>query len=412
MTSRLANPSAFETALEAAFNARAGDSAARAQAFDRFAKARFPHRRVEGWRWSDFNAALRGHEGVRATLHETAPPLGSDLAGLKPLELRIVNGRIDAPAGDMPDGLRCGVIDAVPTIPDLEPHPIASLNVAMTKKALGIEIADGADFARPIIIRHVNTGAGFSFAQTLLRLTAGAKATIIETYEGDGAGFYSHLEHLVLKDGAELRRAVIQETGDDAVIHSICAAKIEGAARFNQTALSTGARLSRHETHAHFYAAGAVANIDSASLLAGTRHADFTSEVVFVGEGCETRQRHKGVARDRGRNVFQGKFKVQRTAQKTDARMNAAALLLSETAETDHKPELEIYADDVQCAHGSTAGALDENAIFYMRQRGLDEAAARALLIEAFVAEAFDNVAHPGLHQAFAGRVANWLEAI
>jgi Fe-S cluster assembly protein SufD len=99
-----------------------------------------------------------------------------------------------------------------------------------------------------------------------------------------------------------------------------------------------------------------------------------------------------------------------KSAQKTDARMNADALLLSETAETDHKPELEIYADDVQCAHGSTAGALDPNAIFYMRQRGLTDEAARALLIEAFVGGVFETIEHPGIAQAFHTRVAKWLE--
>ncbi|MCA8887510.1 MAG: Fe-S cluster assembly protein SufD [Parvularculaceae bacterium] len=416
MTERLANPTPFEAALETKFKSQSGksqigDDAMRAHAFARFAAARLPHRRIEGWRWSDFNAALRNADGAPAPQHASAPPLAADLAGLKPLELRIVNGRIDLPEGEAPAGVRFGVIDAAATMPALEPHPIASLNAAMTDKALELEVVDGADVGQPLIIRHFNTGAGFCFAQTLVRLSAGAKATIIETYEGDGAGFYSHLGHVVIEDGAALTRAVLQDVGDAAIIQSICTATLEGASHFSQTALSTGARLSRHETLAQILAAGASVKLDSASLLAGNRHQDFTSEVVFIGEGGEARQRHKGVARNHGRNVFQGKFKVTRSAQKTDAQMNAAALLLSDAAEANHKPELEIYADDVQCAHGSTAGALDENAIFYMRQRGLDDAAARALLIEAFVAEAFDTIAHPGLHQAFAARVAGWLEA-
>ncbi|HNS87870.1 MAG TPA: SufD family Fe-S cluster assembly protein, partial [Parvularculaceae bacterium] len=140
------------------------------------------------------------------------------------------------------------------------------------------------------------------------------------------------------------------------------------------------------------------------------RHNDFTSAIGFLAEGCETRQTHKGVVRDKGRNVFQGKFQVDRAGQKTDARMNADALLLSDTAETNHKPELEIYADDVQCAHGATSGALDERALFYMRQRGLSEREARAMLIEAFIGSTFDNVAHPGVGEALRHRVGKWLE--
>lgn len=400
-------PTPIETALAA--RARAFPPF-RDAAFATFKRLGFPHRRIEGWRWSDFHAAMRDAAASPAHIHQAAPPLADDLAGLKPVELRIVNGRIDIPTDAFPEGVRYGVIDAVGAIPELETNPIAALNVAMTKKALGIEIAAGVDFVRPILIRHINTGAGFSFAQGLLRLCDGARATIIETFEGGGAAFHSHLFHLVLKDGARLDRAVIHETGPDAVIHSIFAPKIEARAEFNQASLSTGARLARHETHAHFVAAGAKADIASAALLGGERHSDFTSEVVHIGEGCTTRQRHKGVARDQGRNVFQGKFRVMRSAQKTDARMNADALLLSDKAESNAKPELEIYADDVQCAHGSTAGALDANAIFYMRQRGLAETQARALLIEAFVASVFENVAHPGIAQVFHHRVAKWLE--
>lgn len=397
--------------LETALAARAGGLPPfRAAAFESFSRLGLPHRRLEGWRWSDFGAALRDAAPVPATIHETSPALADDLAALRPIELRIVNGRIDIPADAFPEGVRCGIIDAVGTIPELETNPIAALNVAMTKKALGIEIAERVELPQPILIRHVNTGAGFSFAQCLLRLCDGARATLIETFEGGGAAFHSHLFHLVLRDGARLDRALIDETGSEAVVHSIFAPKIEGRAHLNQTSLSFGARLARHETHAHFLGAGGEAEISSAALLSGGRHSDFTSEVVFIGEGCKTRQRHKGVAKDTGRNVFQGKFRVRRGAQKTDARMNADALLLSDLAESNSKPELEIYADDVQCAHGSTSGALDAEALFYMRQRGLTEHRARAMLIEAFVASAFDHVAHPGIGEAFRRRVAKWLE--
>jgi len=397
----------FENALAARAN---GLPPFREAAFATYRRLGMPHRRIEGWRWSDFHAALQDASAAPAVIHEGAPPLADDFAALKPLEIRIVNGRIDITAETFPDGVRYGVVDAVGTIPELETNPIAALNVAMTKKALGIEIAQGVEFARPILIRHINTGAGFSFAQGLLRLCDGAQATLIETFEGEGAAFHSHLFHLVLKDASRLNRVLLHQTGPEAVVHSVFAPKIEGRAQFAQTSLSFGARLARHETHAHFVAAGSKADIASVALLSGDRHSDFTSEVVHIGEGCGTIQRHKGVARDQARNVFQGKFRVMRGAHKTDARMNADAMLLSDMAESNAKPELEIYADDVQCAHGSTAGALDANAIFYLRQRGLSEIEARAMLIEAFVASAFDNVAHPGIAQALRARVATWLE--
>lgn len=408
--SLLINPSAFEAGLEAAFAARSRTSDAQTAAFERFARLGLPNRKVEGWKWSDFNVALRKLEPVNeAGLEVDIAP--SPFAGLDPIEIRIIDGRIEPPAEDMATGVRWGVLDSVATIPELETHAIASLNVAMARKAFGVEIFDDIAPARPILIRHVYSGAGFSFAQTLLRVGRRAKVDVIETYEGEGAGFYSHLNHVALRDEGRLRRYILHDASPANITHAICAVKVDEGARFEQTGLSMGGRLARHETHTHFWGKGASARIDSAALLSGERHGDFTSDILHIAGGCETRQLHKGVATDRGRNVFQGKFHVKRGAQKTDARMTANALLLSETAEANHKPELEIYADDVECAHGSTSGALDEDAMFYLRQRGLDERAARALLIEAFVGEVIDGVENEKVREIFRARVDKWLEA-
>ncbi len=405
--SALANPSPFEAALEADFNARSGTSEAQAAAFDRFAKLRLPNRRVEGWKWTDFNAALRSAEPGDAAEADIKP---SPFSALDPLEFRIVNGRIELPDEPVSEGLRYGVVNPVATIPDLEDHPIASLNVALARKALGFEVSDDVAFDRPVLIRHINTGGGFSFAQTMMRISPGARLRLIETYEGEGAGFYSHLFHMVVRDGADFRRAVCQDMGEGGIVNSICAAKLDKQAKFYSTGLSTGSRLSRHECHVHFWAPGSSASINSAALVAGERHSDFTTDTQFRAEGCAVSQLHKGVAKDRGRNVFQGKFHVFREAQKTDAKMAANALILSDGAEANHKPELEIYADDVECAHGSTVGALDEDALFYLRQRGLNENEARALLIEAFVGEVVEKFEDEALRNIFASLVDKWLE--
>ncbi len=405
------NPSALEAGVEAAFEARSEPSEAQAAAFQRFAKLRLPHRRIEGWKWSDFNAALRNFTPINEDPGAIAIS-PTDFSALNPIEFRIVDGRIQLPEEEMPDGMRYGVIDPVATITELETHGIATLNVAITRKALGIEILEDAAPERPILIRHINSAAGFSFAQTMMRVSSNAKAKLIETYEGEGAGFYSHLFHMVVRDGATFNRTVLHETGTENIVHSICAAKIDEAARFEQTSLSTGSRLSRHETILHFWSPGSTAKINSAALLGGACHNDFTTHVLHKERGCETRQLHKGVATDRGRNVFQGKFEVERAAQKTDAKMTANALLLSDMAEANHKPELEIYADDVECAHGSTSGALDKDALFYLRQRGLSEKQARTLLIEAFVGAVIDEVEDDGVRNVLRAKTLDWLEAV
>lgn len=402
--------SPFEDALAQAFAARSRVNETQGAAFDRFAKLGLPHRKVEGWKWSDFRAALRDGSFEPDAASDTAAIPPSPFAELDPLEIRIVDGRIIV-ADEPHEGLRFGVMDPVGTIEELETHPLAALNVAMTRKALGLEAVEGADVERPVLIRHIATREGFAFSQSLTRVDRGARLRVIETFEGLGAGFSSHLGHGVVRDGGVLERIVVDEAGA-ARRHAIAAIKMEEGARFDQASLSAGGALSRHETIVHFWGEGASTRIDSAALLGGDRHADFTTHVLHKAPNCAARQLHKGVAADRARAVFQGKFEVEQAAQKTDAQMTANALLLSEGAEANHKPELEIYADDVECAHGSTAGALDADALFYLRQRGVPEPEARALLIEAFVGEIIDRAPVDLAKDILAATLRRWLEAL
>ena len=240
------NPTALEAGLQAAFAARSETSEAQAAAFERFARAGFPNRRVEGWKWSDFNAVLRAAAPAGEPAADTviAP---SAFAALDPIEIRIIDGRVSLPEEPAPDGVRFGIIEPVATITELETHAIASLNVAMTRKAFGFEVLESVALERPLHIRHINNAAGFSFAQTLLRMRRNARAMLIETYEGESAGFYSHLCHAAVRDGAAFTRYVLQETGPDRIVHSIHAAKVESAAVFaNQSFDRRGALPPRN----------------------------------------------------------------------------------------------------------------------------------------------------------------------
>jgi len=154
-----------------------------------------------------------------------------------------------------------------------------------------------------------------------------------------------------------------------------------------------------------------VAGIRGATLLKGREHADVTLVVDHAACAGTSREMFKSVVDDSGRSIFQGKIIVRHGAQKTDAKMATHALLLSETAEADNKPELEIFADDVQCGHGATAGALDRNLLFYLKARGIPHKEAEALLIQAFVGEALDGIEHAGLRDALMDHVAAWLKA-
>jgi Fe-S cluster assembly protein SufD len=165
-------------------------------------------------------------------------------------------------------------------------------------------------------------------------------------------------------------------------------ATVGAHARFNEFLFTTGGAVVRNQLFVRFSGEGTIAGIRGASLLKGRQHADTTLIADHAVADCTSREVFKSVLDDEGRSVFQGKIIVRRHAQKTDAKMATHALLLSDTAEADNKPELEIFADDVKCAHGAAVGDLDADSMFYLRARGIPEAEARNLLIRAFLEEA------------------------
>jgi Fe-S cluster assembly protein SufD len=221
----------------------------------------------------------------------------------------------------------------------------------------------------------------------------GAHLTLIETIEGEGEGYFAdHLLEVRVGPGAKCERISLASEPASAISVMSAAVELGAGAEYSQTILTDGARLQRHETQLAHPGAGAAVRLDGLYLLADSRHSDLTTVVVHAGRDGVTSQLTKGVVRDEARGVFQGQIVVREGADGTDARMGHHALILSDRGEVDAKPELEIYADDVQCAHGNTVGSLDENALFYMRSRGIPEGQARALLTEAFLGEVTDRI--------------------
>ncbi len=358
-----------------------------------------PHRRLEAWKWTDVRAALR--EPMAPASETVIAP--SVFANAGPFEILAMNGRAEWP-GAAPAGVTVSLSKAAPAAG----HALADLAAVLAEETLVISI-DG-DIAQPILIRRV-AGAGAVQARARISLAPAARATVIESFDGAGAFFSNSAVHYEVGAGAHLTRIIRQNAGEAGVETAYAAIDLQAGARLDQTALLFGGKLARVETRVDGKGAGAQVMMRSAAALSGARHADQTSLVAFNATGCTTRQIHRAALKDRARGVFQGKFFVARGSQQTDAEMNAGALLLSDMAEASHKPELEIYADDVKCAHGSTAGALDENAIFYMRQRGLSEHAARALLVEAFLGEVFDGLP-AGIEHILRGQLSRWLEGV
>ena len=189
------------------------------------------------------------------------------------------------------------------------------------------------------------------------------------------------------------------------------ASAIGARARFNAFTFTAGGAVVRNQLFLKFDGEDTVAGIRGATLIKGRQHADTTLVADHAARGCQSREMFKTVLDGEAHGVFQGRIIVRPHAQKTDAKMMTRALLLSERAEADNKPELEIFADDVQCGHGATAGALDDDLKFYLMARGIPQAEAEALLIRAFLGEAIEGIEHAGLREALMDAVVAWLEA-
>ncbi len=309
----------------------------------------FPTRRVEEWKYTDLRKLLR--ETPPASPSATVAP-GGPFAALGGDELAIVNGRSDGAAQI---------------------------------------IADGDQTVR---LRFVSTGEGTGHqAACRIEVKPGASLLLLESYEGQAGAYVSNVAlDITLGDKARLTRVILTNEPDNAISLARADVAMGRKASLVQTTLTSGARLQRQETHVAHPGSGAFVHIDSLYVLGGARHADLTTTVEHTGPDGVTSQLTKGVVRDTARGVFQGQIIVREGADGTDARMGHHALILSDRGEVDAKPELEIYADDVACAHGNTIGSLDENALFYARSRGIPEDVARAMLTEAFLAEVTDRI--------------------
>ena len=426
-----------ETALAANFAALrralpgAGAVAAlREDAFKRFENEGLPHRRVEEWKYTDLRALMRDAKPLAgvpdAAAKARAGTAGGMLASIEARRIVFVDGAFVPELSDLADleaGLAISSMGRALATGD--PRLLArigrvvptddvavALNTAFMGDGAVIHIAAGAALARPIHLVFFNAGGeGASvFARSLVVVGKGARAMLVESHEGSGEYQVNSALELEVGDEAHVDHIKITGAGAGALHVSTLMAAIGAHARFNEFLFTSGAAIVRNQLFVRFAGEGTIAHICGASLLRGREHADTTVIADHAVGDCTSREVFKSVLDDEARGVFQGKIIVRPHAQKTDAKMATHALLLSETAEADNKPELEIFADDVQCGHGATSGDLDEDLLFYLRARGIPAKEAQALLIQAFVGEAVEGIEHAGLRDALMEQVVAWLE--
>lgn len=370
-------------------------------------------RREEAWKYTSLRPL------AEAPFHEPLSTVGADAAllpRLAPAWLVFIDGRYRPDLSDPPRGLAVSSFAAEPGFgplarPDRE--PLVALNTMLAEDGVRLDVPDGADGGVVQIASLATETAGRATAfhpRHVIRLGAGARLTVLETADGDGRYLHNPVTEILLAPGAALSHVRLQEEAAGAFHLATLYAEIAEGAAYECFTLNLGARVTRTEIHARLAGPHARAALNAAQMLGGTQHADVTTVVRHDAPHGTSRQAVKTVLTGRARGVFQGRIEVARAAQKTDGYQMSQALLLSDQAEIDTKPELEIFADDVKCSHGATVGALDPEQMFYLRSRGVPGPEARAMLVRAFLAEALEAVAHEPARAALDAAVGRWWE--
>jgi Fe-S cluster assembly protein SufD len=399
----------------------------RRSALARFGELGLPTRRQENWRFTNLRA-------LETTLY---PPAAGETAGDESVlaghrlgspshRIVLVNGRYAAALSDvsrLPAGVWLGSVEAaLKDLPDLAAElfdgseavanqPFVALNAAFAGDGFVLVLDDGIALDWPVEIIHLGRAASPVSVHTRHAVMAGkySRASIVESHAGSGPYWRNAVAMIRLGEGAAIHHVTLQDEAREASHITATRVALAAAARYDAFTLTVGAQLSRADTVATIDGEGAYCGVNGAYLLRGSQEATTATLIDHAAPGSETREVFKGVVEDRSHGVFQGKIRVRREAQKTNAHQLNKNLLLSARAAVDSKPELEIYADDVKCSHGATVGDLDETAMFYLQTRGLPEAEARRMLIEAFAAEAIELVEHAPIQAYLRRHLDNWL---
>jgi len=394
---------------------------ARNQALDRFAEKGFPGPRDEDWKYTRVSAIeKRAYKPAAPSCVGMVP---EDLEAYYPEGLAchrmvFINGRYQrqlSVLGELPDGAH---IDGLARSLDgaaeeLEPYlarladPRASafpaLNTAFMEDGAFISLPRGVELRDPIHLLFVSTGQeDDACIHPRILVVAGeqSSASIIESYVslGDSSYLNNAITEVTVQRGARVNHYKLQQESIKAYHVATLQVTQERDSRFDSHSVSLGARIARNDINVHLAAEGAECNLNGLYIGNGRQHVDFHTRVDHAMPHGTSREDYKGILSDHSRGVFNGQVHVHPDAQKTDAEQSNKNLLLSPTAEVDTKPQLEIYADDVKCAHGATVGQLDEHMVFYLRSRGIDEATARGLLTYGFARDIVDRIELPELH--------------
>jgi Fe-S cluster assembly protein SufD len=387
----------------------------RLAAITRFEALGFPTTKNEDWHYTNVRPIAEREFELLAppTRDVTAARIAPFTFGAADWHtLVFVNGRYDeslSSAADLPEGVtvlplarayeeaELLVEQYLGKIAAYEAHTFTALNTAFLDEGAVVHVSAETELARPIHLLFVtdpSEGPGMAQPRNLVVLDRFAKATVIESYAAleDGEYFTNVVTEAVVGDGATLTHLKLQLESPEAFHVGTVDVRQARDSHLVSFSFATGAALSRTNVYTELRGAGCGATLNGLYLGDGDQHIDHQTRIEHVEPNCYSREHYKGILDGSAHGVFNGKVYVHPAAQQTDGKQTNNTLLLSEKAQIDTKPQLEIFADDVKCTHGATVGRLDETALFYMKSRGIDARAARELLTYAFAADVLETI--------------------
>jgi Fe-S cluster assembly protein SufD len=390
-------------------------------------------RKQEAWRYTSIEALLK-QRFRPASDTDDLPALDINdclLPALDTYRLVFAKGRCDprlSSINDLPDGVSLGSLRAgLTTDPELlaawfgqtanhTEHVFTAMNTALVNDGVFVHVGSQVELDRPIEVIYLSqTDEDPLLMQprNLIVLDAGTKATLIERFIGFGPSSYFHnsLTEISVGTGASLKHYRVQDESRSAYHLSSLYLSQQAQSHYQGTTLAFGSAWARTEYHTRFEQEGAACELNGLYTVGDGQLTDFHLDVQHSVPGCVSREQFKGVLYGKGRAVFDGRILVDKQAQHSDAQLTNDNLMLTRNAEVDTKPQLEIYADDVKCSHGTTIGQLDPQQVFYLRSRGIDETAARKILCLGFAGEVLDSIEVPALRDAVTRKLSDTLNA-
>jgi Fe-S cluster assembly protein SufD len=386
----------------------------RLSAITRFETLGFPTTRNEDWHFTSVAPIAEGRFAplTKPTGAVTAAQIAAFTFAPHWHTLVFVNGRFDAAlssTGEMPAGVRvlplARAYEELPavverylgTIAAFDAHTFTALNTAFINDGAVVHVAANVELADPIHLLFVSDASaaqGTAQPRNLIVLDHHAKATVIESYAGldDGTYFTNTVTEASVGDGATLTHLKLQRESAQAFHVGTLDVSQQRDSHLFSFSFATGAQLSRTNIYTELRGAGCGATLNGLYLGDREQHIDHQTRIEHIEPNCYSRELYKGILDGAAHGVFNGKVYVHPAAQKTDGKQTNNTLLLSERAQIDTKPQLEIFADDVKCTHGATVGRLDETSLFYMKSRGINARTARELLTYAFAADVLETI--------------------